>query len=270
VNNVIANVGGCLWRRQALPPSVWDEAKTYGVLGDWFLYASIAGGGQIAWDPEAIAYFRQHDRNTSVTSFVKPSYYNEHERLMLFLRERWDIPQRTVEKFYEKVAWQYDHHNLASDYGPLNRYFSKKRLLSTKRDRPHILVAFRGFIPGGGEVFPINLANELHAQGHRVSMLALDMIEVNPEMLASLNRAVAVYDALWVQEYGADRFLTEAGFSLINSHMFDVDQFFFETCRLKKPIPYVLTLHGSYEVSGPTLPQIRRIARRITHFVYTA
>src|SRR5262249_12708067 len=136
VNNVIANVGGCLWRRQALPPSVWDEAKTYGVLGDWVLYASIAGGGQIAWDPEAIAYFRQHDRNTSVTSFVKPSYYNEHERLMLFLRERWDIPQRTVEKFYEKVAWQYDHHNLASDYGPLNRYFSKKRLLSTKRDRP--------------------------------------------------------------------------------------------------------------------------------------
>src|SRR5262249_35318549 len=136
VNNVIANVAGCIWRRQPFAASVCEEAKACGVLGDWFLYAHIAGGVQIAWEPEAIAYFRQHDRNASVTSFVKPSYYNEHERLMLFLRRRWGVPQRTVEKFYEKVAWQYDHHNLASDYGPLNRYFSKKRLLSTKRDRP--------------------------------------------------------------------------------------------------------------------------------------
>src|SRR5262249_10349037 len=152
--------------------------------------------------------------------------------------------------------------------GPLSQYLSKKRLLSAKRDRSHILIAFLGFMPGGGEVFPINLANELHAQGQLVSMIVLDMQNVNSEMRSMLNPAIAVYDSGWVREYGADRFLAEAGVSLINSHNFVLDRFFFETCLLKRKIPYVLTLHGSYEVSDPTFAQISSIARRVTHFVY--
>jgi glycosyltransferase involved in cell wall biosynthesis len=70
VNNVIANVGGCVWRRQDLHASVWQEAQTYSILGDWFLYCQVAGGGQIAYEPSAVAYFRQHGVNTSVSSVL--------------------------------------------------------------------------------------------------------------------------------------------------------------------------------------------------------
>ncbi|MDQ3605265.1 MAG: glycosyltransferase, partial [Gemmatimonadota bacterium] len=58
VNNVIANVGGCVFRRQSLSDAVWEEAQTYTVLGDWFLYANLSGGGQIVYEPDAVAFFR--------------------------------------------------------------------------------------------------------------------------------------------------------------------------------------------------------------------
>jgi glycosyltransferase involved in cell wall biosynthesis len=270
VNNVIPNVGGCIFRRQSLPEPVWDEAENYSILGDWFLYCHLAGGGQIAYEPSAVAYFRQHGGNTSVTSFVTPGYYEEHERLMLLLRRQWGVPDETVEAFHHKVAWQYAHHELQEKLGPLESYCDKQKLLAQKRTRPHILVAFLGFHPGGGEVFPIDLANELHAQGHLVSMLAFDMTDVKQEMLDALNPAIAVYDCAWVYEYGADRFLAEAGISVIHSHMISLESFFFEKCRIETKIPYLVTLHGSYEAPTPSDERLMRFVLGVTHFVYTA
>src|SRR5207342_747875 len=108
---------GCVWRRQDLQASVWQEAQTYSILGDWFLYCQVADGGQIAYEPSAVAYFRQHGVNTSVSSFLKTPYYEEHQRLMTSLRRRWDVPAETVDRFTKKVAHQYRHFKLEEQYG---------------------------------------------------------------------------------------------------------------------------------------------------------
>lgn len=268
INNVIANVGGCIFRRQSVAEDVWREAMTYGVLGDWFLYAHLAGGGQIVYEPSSVAYFRQHGSNTSVAAFTTPPYYKEHERLMLFLRQAWGVPDATVVAFQEKVVDQYVLQRLDERLGPLESYCSTKRLLSAQRVRPHVLMAFLGFHSGGGEVVPIDLANLLHSQGHLVSMLALDMTEVNDEMLGTLDPGIPVYDAAWVQEYGADRFLVEAGISLIHSHMVSLEEFFFEKCRMRSAVPYLVTLHGSYEASELDKERLARFVDMVTHFVF--
>lgn len=270
VNNVIANVGGCVFRRQSLSESVLREAENYSVLGDWFLYCHLAGGGQISYEPEAIAYFRQHGGNTSVTSFVTPGYYEEHERLMLRLRQQWDIPDETVDRFHRKLTWQYAHHGLEEKLGPLEDYCDKWKLLAEERARPHIVIAFLGFHLGGGETFPIHLANALHEQGHLISMLAFDMREINQGMLDSLDTDIPVYDSAWVQEYGADRWLSEAGVSIIHSHMVSLEAFFFEKCRIETDVPYLVTLHGSYEACEIGNDRLTDIASGVTHFVYTA
>ena len=269
VNNVIANVGGCIFRRQLLPEAVWDEAAGYSILGDWFLYCHLAGGGQIAYEPSAVAYFRLHDSNTSVASYTKLGYYEEHERLMLLLRRRWGVPDETVEAFHHKVVFQYDRHGLAEKLGPLESYCDKRKLLAEQRAYLHVLIAFMGFHPGGGEIFPIHLANTLRAQGHLVSMVALDMSEVNQEMFTTLDPAIPVYDAAWVEDYGADRFLSEAGVSLIHSHSIPLEAFFFERCRIEK-FPYLVSLHGSYEATPPGNERLLRFILNVTHFVYTA
>lgn len=189
---------------------------------------------------------------------------------MLLLRRRWSVPDETVEKFYEKVAWQYARHKLEESLQPLESYCDKQKLLAQKREQPHLLIALLSFQPGGGEIFPLHLANELRRQGHLVSMLALDMNEVNQEMLAALDSTIPVYDSAWVAEYGADRFLAEAGVSLIHSHMISLEAFFFEDCSLQTEIPYLVSLHGSYETSVLTNERLLRFILGVTHFVYTA
>lgn len=269
VNNVIANVGGCVWRRHALSDQIWRQAEHFQVLGDWFLYMHIAGGGQIAYNPEAIAYFRQHSDNTSVAAFKKSSFYKEHEQFMLLLRQQWDVPDQTVDRFYDNVAALYSYHNLLVEFGPLAQYCDKQKLLSERQKRKHILMAFLGFHVGGGEVFPIHLANALHDHGHLVSMLALDMRNVNQEMFDSVSTGIPVYDSSYVSEIGADRFLFEAGISLIHSHMIALEAFFFEEANIKTDLPYLVSLHGSYESSVWTNDRLWRFARGVKHWVYT-
>ena len=270
VNNVIANVGGCIFRRQTLSSAVWDEAQTFTVLGDWFLYVHLAGGGQIVYEPAAVAYFRQHGNNTSVSAFSKLPYYLEHQRFMTFLKQRWQIPEATVSRFVAKVAHQYNHFKVAEQFGDLQQYVSEVELIATPRRQPHILIAFLGFYPGGGEVLPIHLANELHRQGHMVSMMALDTRDPNPDMLTWLNPAIAVYDSDYVYETGVDAFLTEAGVSLIHSHMISLEWFFFVACGMRTPIPYLVSLHGSYEATAHKVETLARLIPGVSHWVYTA
>ncbi len=74
VSNVIPNVGGCLLRNQPIEPGIWDSACDYRVLGDWYLYVMLSRGGRIAYVPDAVSWFRQHDTNTSVSAFASEAY----------------------------------------------------------------------------------------------------------------------------------------------------------------------------------------------------
>jgi len=270
ISNVIANVGGCLFRTQPIPLHVWQEAATYRVVGDWYLYLQIAGGGQIAWEPEAVSYFRRHGGNTSSNSFTGPGFYNELERFMIELRKTWDVPYVTVEKFYHFIKEQYEHFSLYSKIGDLNLHCNLEKMLSSKREKGHILLAMLGFVPGGGENFPIQLANSLVEAGWIVSLLIFESEEVNEHMRVSLNPAVSVYDAAWVTEYGCARFIREAGVSLIHSHTVGAEMRFYDMWNLDPDVPYVVTLHGSYECSDLPPDLMNRITQSVDHFVYTA
>ncbi|WP_076072700.1 glycosyltransferase [Sphingomonas montana] len=270
VSNLIANVGGCLFRRAPVSLAVWQQAASYRVVGDWYLYLQIAAGGQIAWDPEAISYFRRHGLNTSSSSFTGTGFYTELERVMIEMRKTWDIPHSTVIKFYNNILEQYRYFKLESEHGPLDLHCNLDRMLAVTRQRGHILISMLGFVPGGGESFPIQLANSLVDAGWIVSMLIFVSDEVNVHMRGSLNPAISVYDAAWVTEYGCDRFIRQAGISLIHSHTVGAEMHFYHMWNLDPEIPYVVTLHGSYEASDIPSEMMARISQSVDHFVYTA
>lgn len=270
VNNVIPNVGGCLWRNQTLSPAVWEEAQSYTILGDWFLYLHLTSGGQIAYEPRAVAYFRQHGQNTSVTSFTGPAYYEEHASLITAVRKRWAVPNHTVDAFVGKVIFQYQHFDLERTLGPLDQYVDAARLKSVDRAAPHVLIAFLGFYPGGGEMFPIALANALHEQGWVVSMIAFDLSTVNQHMARGLNSSIPVYSCRQVAETRVDRFVADAGISIVHSHMVSLDNFFLEKHHLGPEVPYVVSMHGSHEGSGLSRKRIEAMAERVDHWAYTA
>ena len=270
VNNVIPNVGGSVWRGQALLDRVWSEAQTANVVGDWFLYCHLSGGGQIVYVPAAVSYFRQHDSNISVVSFKTEKYYLEHQWLLLTLRRFWGVPESTVNAFTEKLLYQYRHYNTDGNMRSFDQLFDTELIVRTRRSKPHILIASLGFRIGGGEVFPIHLANSLRRAGHVVSMFALDMTDVNQGLLATLAPGIAIYSKKDVLDGGIDRFLSEAGVSIIHSHMISVDAFFFNEARLGTKIPYLVSLHGSYEACPLDDGTFLRIIRGVSHWVYTA
>ena len=270
VSNVIANVGGCVLRRQTMPDAVWAEAQTYRVLGDWFLYMQWAGGGQITYVPGAVAHFRQHDSNTSGSSATRPSLYKEHEWAMLAMRARWGTPEPQVRLFAEKLTFQYNHFGMPETAGPIEQHFDVEATLRQPREQEHVLIAFLGFHLGGGEVFPIALANELRRQGVVVSMLALDNQAINAGMRQALEPGIAVYDADAVFEAGIGEFIRKAGITVIHSHVLAVDVLLIEQGELPEGVAYVSTLHGSYDGTGLPAERVAGLAARMDGLAYLA
>lgn len=269
VNNVIANVGGCIFKKQNLDSKIWEEAQTYKILGDWFLYSYIANGGLIAYEPRAVAYFRQHGSNTSVSSFTTAKYYEEHFSLMKSLKEMWSIPNKTIDKFYSKIEFQYRHFKCEEKLGKLEKYVNLEELKNTNTNKKHILIAMLAFHSGGGELFPINLANELQKEGNIVSLFVLNMNDINQDMYNLVDKRIAIYDSKFVESNGVSKFLCDSGVSVINSHMVSLDAFFLVKHN-NIDIPYFPTLHGSYEACNVSTTLIEKISKKVTSWIYTA
>ncbi|MCA8883422.1 MAG: glycosyltransferase [Rhodobacteraceae bacterium] len=271
VNNVIANVGGCVFRRMDLPAKVWDEARTFKICGDWFLYLHIAGAGQVTFEPRAVSSFRQHSANTSATNFHRKYYYDENIRILELLIYSWDISAQTRHKFLGKVRAQYRHFKLSDELGDFDEVFNTDRLLKATRGSRHIQLYFLGFHPGGGELFPINMANAFLEEGHMVSMVAVDLNHVNEDMRKKLDRRIPVYHTFNLNDMGRAEFLHAAGVSVINSHVASCDAILANINDDPIEAPYVVTLHGSYVgLEDAPASIVSWILNNATTWIYTA
>lgn len=270
VLNVIPNVGGCVFRRQDLEEHIWHAAETYSILGDWYLYFELARGGKLAFDPGATTYFRQHGRNTSGSGNRKEIYYREHERVALAVRSRWSVPDDITWKFYSQLKTQFENGGGLPGANSLVDVFSVDELLRAVPNRLHVLIGFLGFHVGGGEFFPIHLANDLRNRGVLVSMLYVDDSHVQPEMWDLLDQRIPVYHADDVRRLGPEEFLRSACIDVVHSHHIGVEGLFFLENEVTAPLPFVSTLHGSYEVSEVWEYGMSTICRGVQHWVYTA
>ncbi len=268
VHNIIPNVGGCLIRRQEIEDSIWQTAQEFSILGDWFLYLALSRGGKLAYVCDATTYFRQHGANTSVKSFKGERYYQEHEKLAINVKSQWNITEDTTWRFYKQLNDQFD--SVFKEDGSIFDHISLDRVLGTKRNGQHILIGFLGFHVGGGEYFPIFIANALVRNGINVSMLALDVTDVNSEMYSLLDSRIPVYAASDVRGMGSKEFLKQTGVTLINSHHIGVEGLFFLELGFQSDIPYVVTLHGTYEVAEVDEYHMTKIVRNVDHWMYTA
>lgn len=273
VNNVIANVGGCVFRKPRLSTELWDKAKSFKIAGDWFLYIYIASGGQIVFDPNAVAYFRQHEKNTSGSNLNKLYFYNELANVVREISRNWSIPQVTRDKFLQQAEAQFNHWKMAEQGYIFDDLFSD--IDDSAARKLHILVGFIGFSSGGGEVFAINLANALKEKGHIVSMLATNMGDINSSMYARLSGGIAVYSPGNLTQYDRAGFFEKTGVSIIHSNVVGIEGLLFQLDRENKiEVPYLVTLHGSYDGMDADRPEVKRLlnltADNVTKWIFTA
>lgn len=277
IRNVIPNVGGCIFRRQPLPDAVWDEAMKYRVLGDWFLYSQLCGGGRIAYNPKAVSFFRQHSGNTSGRGFTRDFFWHEHLWLAKTLRQRFGTPKEVLFRFTEVLSDLYAEvfgENCRKDMWQL---FNLAELLRVEHTQKHILIAFYGFHTGGGEVFAIHLANHLVELGYIISMLCVVDHSVidNEAIRGMLDPRIATYERQLVDEMGVEPFLRATGIDIVHSHFLEAEFLFFANNEGRLGIPYVVTLHGSYEAlrqMGRSIDdsQLMAFLRGVDYWVYLA
>lgn len=267
VKNAIPNVGGSLWRRFPISEKVWIEASKFKIMGDWFLYSVIAGGGQIAYEPTAVSYFRIHSNNTSgKKAQSNSSYYEEYFRIMKHLKSKWPIPEETLNRFLSEAHKNFRRSGVGG--AKFESLINIDDLRATSRIQPHVMIGLLGFTFGGGEIFPIHLANALHELGIIVSLLQVHTTDDQQRVKQLLNPAIPIYNANQVRETGVLNFLTRAGVSLVHSHVANIDKLFLENGDL--PCAYFSTLHGSYEAMKISKPRISRWSKKVDRFAYLA
>lgn len=267
VKNVIPNVGGSLWRRFHIPEDIWIQASKFKIMGDWFLYSVVAGGGQIAYEPTAVSYFRIHPNNTSGKKAQSdPLYYEEYFRVMRLLKSKWPIPEETINRFLGEAYKNFRRSRVSGLQ--FETIINGDDLRATSRVKPHILIGLLGFTFGGGEIFPIHLANALHELGVVVSILQINTTDDQQPVKQLLNPAIPVYNASQAREVGVMNFLERAGITIIHSHVANVDKLFLDNGEL--PCAYFSTLHGSYEAMKISKNRISRWSKKVDCFAYLA
>ncbi|NHN90570.1 glycosyltransferase [Acetobacter sicerae] len=270
VSNVIANVGGCLIRRHDVRDEVWEKAQQFHVLGDWYLYAEWAAGGQIVYSPDAIAHFRQHEKNTSVNSFKTARFYQEHQELIEYLRRKWGVDDEHVARFADALKSTFTFVGAEELLGPFESVFSLDQVLACQREEQHIVFAVLGFKLGGGEILPIQLANALVKQGIMVSFLVYEHTGEDPQIRALLDSSIPVYSADTARKVGIWRYVLDLHADLIHSHFCFCELLFFPDDTSLPVLPYLVTLHGSYECVSFSRNIIRRLEKVVTLWIYLA
>ncbi|WP_050994937.1 glycosyltransferase [Bradyrhizobium liaoningense] len=272
VKNIVPNVSGAIFRhpgRLALfDDPLWLSLR---LCGDWMFYLSIVRGGLVAYSPYAINYYRQHLSNTSVEAQQEDIYYREFEVVAghiarLYRVERADL-QRQEQALYNH--WCTRRGDGRSD--DFKALYDIDRIwpLANER-RPNVVMAVYALAAGGGETFPIMLANLLEEKGYAVTLFNCGEQATESGIRTMLSPTIPLLEIERL-ELAAQAF-ADMGIELVHSHHAWVDVSLATSLLGDLEIKQLVTMHGMYEMMTSAqleslLPVLRR---RIDGFVYTA
>ena len=270
IRNIVPNVSGALFRKPHIADDFIDYLSTFRVCGDWIFYMHVARGGKIAYTPSTRSYFRQHAKNTSVSMLRSRKYYEEHQSVACELRRYYGAAPALISRHFEAVRETWIHHvEAGKDAFPLESCYDANRVLTTPREHLNILIGSLGFYLGGGELFPIHLANALYRAGHSITFFALGYDEPeNPNIRKQLEPGIPVIRR---QDFADNpQLLIKLGIDIINSHNIGIEYFFLDPKHglTESRAAYIVTHHGSYDVSEATRSDLRRIGDIVDQWLY--
>lgn len=272
IKNIIPNVSGAVFRHPGkmdiLEDSQWLKLR---MCGDWVFYLSIIRGGLVAYNPNATNYYRQHPQNTSVNTQREDLYYQEHQVVALYLAKLYRLDRADLER-QERVLYQHWCTNRGeSKSGEFRKLYDLDKIWHEEEGRrPNIVMGVYALAAGGGETFPIMLANLLQYRGYAVTLLNCRSETTEPGVRRMLLGCIPLLELDRLELAGA--VFTDMGIELVHSHHAWVDVTLATLLLPNRDIRQIVTMHGMYEMMTPSqlkalLPLLRS---RIDRFVYTA
>ncbi|MGR9108596.1 MAG: glycosyltransferase, partial [Gammaproteobacteria bacterium] len=274
--NTIPNVSSALFRKCRLAQLFADpEWLKMRICGDWLFYLHLLRGGKIAFSTQTRNYFRFHSANSSAKTYATADYYREHEAVACTIARLYDVPDETFAA-HRAFVERFFHDNAAALKARRVKFgavYNRRRIEKARKERlPNLLIASFAFAVGGGEVFPIRLANALRERGFAVSFLDYHGEEVNPRMRTTLDPGIPVLERnYWFP--GVVELARDFGLEIVHTHHGSVDEFFAVASSHESiPLAHVVTMHGMYEAMPREtfLATWDKVGDRVDAWVYIA
>lgn len=272
LKNIVPNVSSAMFRNSREMPLMDDQAwSSMKVCGDWLFYLHLVRGGLVAYTPSATNYYRQHDSNTSTTAQSTDLYYREYEYVASKMVALYDLAPVMLERLEAdlRLQWSICRPN-EPGYG-LDALFSVERIKThASLRKPSLLMITYALAAGGGETFPLMLANLMKEHGYGVTVLNCHEQPTEPGVRAMLRQDIPLLrlkdleHAPWV--------FKDFGIEVIHSHHAWVDITFASLLLGQGGPRHVVSMHGMYEMMPEA--QVKSILplmeRGFDGIVYTA
>lgn len=273
LKNIIPNVSGALFRNiGCIPEEVLAEWRCLRLCHDWIFYLYLIKGGCISYTNKTKNYYRIHSNSISLNIQKDYRYYIEHEHVSKYIARNYDVPN-TLFEFEEKILNDHFYeHSDNEDPNIVRRYYRLDEITKEKSKRiPNIIMCCFSLQSGGGETFPIYLANEMRRQGKSVTLLDFKMDGYSPQIRNLLNTAVPlveISDLKYLQLV-----ITQLGGEIVHSHHASVDEMI-STWMLRGHLKctQIITLHGMYETltENNCTDLLKKVSKTCAHFIYIA
>lgn len=275
VKNVIPNASSVLFRNRKCFDILHDETlRQLKLCGDWLIYLSILRGGLVAYSSKTTNYYRIHEKSTSLKIQKEQTYFSEHAIIARALKSWYHIPHESFLKLESQLKTKYAQDGI--DSFAFADIFNLK-LLDEAPSFLNIILCTAGFSQGGGETYPIYVANALREKGHTVSLFDFQLLPESKGIRSLLRDDIPVFRFTPGQaenEKNIKELIAKLDPDIIHTHHLQTDSIISDI-RKSLPFRHVVNLHGMYEAVDETfwkncnisLPSLHQT---VDHFIYTA
>lgn len=271
--NMIPNVSSAVFRNiKRVPKEVENIWTNLDLCGDWIFYLCIMKGASVGYTNEVTNYYRVHNESTSLKIQHRLRYYEEQEIVSRFIARNYEVEAGTFESILESLKQHYQAINRTDQDKIVETYYRVDEIYGdTKLRLPNILMGCYGLIPGGGETYPLYLANEMKKQNISVTVVNFNMggREENIRKILNVDVPLVTVESL---DYFA-HIILRLNAEIIHSHHGSVDMaiasWFLNSCFKCKQF---ITLHGMYEAIDKYNQKrlIDAVSKSCAHFAYIA
>lgn len=273
MHNIIPNVSSAMFRNIGkVPEEVERICANMNLSGDWIFYLNMIKGSVVAYTNETTNYYRIHPQSTSLKVQKTEDYYTEFEQVSCYVARNFKVDDSVYRKIYDNLERHYIAHGEVIKDFDLDKYYSIDKIKAEAAKREiNIIMAVYALKSGGGETYPIFLANEMKKQGKTVTLLNFNFEESEDRIVDLIDPDVPVVNIKSTDYIG--QVLYHLGCEVIHSHHASVDYalavWIGNNPNLGK---HIITLHGMYEAIAPEdcSRVIKKTMKECSKYIYIA
>lgn len=267
---ILCNVSGTVFRRpDVIPEEIVEICSNIKVASDWLFYLWISKGGCVTHVANTTDYHRIHENGTSYNYSGTNNYFYEHEKVARYIANNYVTTHEWIKNFSEIHYVQYKINKKYLDINFNIDIEELQKLRSTRK--PNIAIACFSLQIGGGETFPIHMANALYSRGYTVTIIDFNLGYYEEEVRRLLLRGIPLVRLKDISELGL--VLKQLHCDIIHSHHAIVDRLISDLFIQTEPnCKHIITLHGMYETQPDYILKelLKKTGETCSKYVYLA